>query len=58
MGKNVFEDLGFAKAEAAAMQARVTLAVEIENLVRTAVGIPLLPSGDAEPAAKGKAARE
>jgi recombination protein RecA len=36
------------------------LAVEIENLVRAAVGIPLLPTGAAEPAAqaKGKAARE
>jgi len=36
------------------------LAVEIENKVREAVGIPLLPTGDAEAAvqAKGKAARE
>ncbi len=36
------------------------LAVEIENLVRTAVGIPLLPTGEAssEAPGKGKAARE
>jgi recombination protein RecA len=36
------------------------LAVEIENRVREAVGIPLLPTGEAEPAAaaKGKATRE
>jgi recombination protein RecA len=35
------------------------LAVEIENLVRTAVGIPLLPTGEPEAAAgKTKAARE
>ena len=36
------------------------LAVEIENQVRAAVGIPLLPTGEADPAApgKGKAARE
>ncbi len=35
------------------------LAVEIENLVRAAVGIPLLPTGEPEAAAgKGKATRE
>lgn len=33
MGKNAFEDLGFPKAEAAALQARVTLAVEIERYI-------------------------
>jgi predicted XRE-type DNA-binding protein len=33
MGKNVFEDLGFPKAEAAALQARVTLALEIERYI-------------------------
>jgi predicted XRE-type DNA-binding protein len=33
MGKNVFSDLGFSKAEAAALQARVTLAVEIERYI-------------------------
>lgn len=33
MGKNVFADLGFSKAEAAALQARVTLAVEIERYI-------------------------
>jgi predicted XRE-type DNA-binding protein len=31
MGKNVFSDLGFPKAESAALQARVMLAVEIER---------------------------
>jgi hypothetical protein len=30
MSQNVFSDLGFSRAEAAALQARVTLAVEIE----------------------------
>jgi predicted XRE-type DNA-binding protein len=33
MSKNVFSDLGFSKAEAAALQARVTLAVEIERYI-------------------------
>jgi len=33
MGRNAFVDLGFSKAEAAALQARVTLAVEIENFI-------------------------
>src|ERR1700722_15707713 len=33
MGKNVFSVLGFSKAEAAALQARVTLAVEIERYI-------------------------
>jgi predicted XRE-type DNA-binding protein len=33
MGKNVFSDLGFSKAESAALQARVTLAVEIERFI-------------------------
>jgi predicted XRE-type DNA-binding protein len=33
MGKNVFSDLGFSKAEAAALQARVGLAVEIERYI-------------------------
>jgi len=33
MGKNVFSDLGFSKAEAVALQARVTLAVEIERFI-------------------------
>jgi predicted XRE-type DNA-binding protein len=33
MGKNVFEDVGFPTAEAAAWQARVTLAVEIERYI-------------------------
>ena len=33
MGKNAFADLGFSKAEAAALQARVTLAVEIERYI-------------------------
>jgi predicted XRE-type DNA-binding protein len=33
MSKNVFSDLGFSKAEAAAIQARVTLAVEIERYI-------------------------
>jgi predicted XRE-type DNA-binding protein len=33
VGKNVFSDLGFSKAEAAALQARVTLAVEIERYI-------------------------
>jgi predicted XRE-type DNA-binding protein len=33
MSKNVFSDLGFSKAEAAAMQARVSLAVEIERYI-------------------------
>src|ERR1700692_2217126 len=33
MGKNVFSDLGFSKSEAAARQARVTLAVEIERFI-------------------------
>lgn len=33
MSKNVFSDLGFSKGEAAAMQARVTLAVEIERYI-------------------------
>jgi predicted XRE-type DNA-binding protein len=50
MGKNVFSDLGFSKAEAAALQARVTLAVEIERYIEkngltqakaaTAFGVP------------------
>jgi predicted XRE-type DNA-binding protein len=50
MGKNVFADLGFSKAEAAALQARVTLAVEIERYIEkngltqakaaTAFGVP------------------
>jgi predicted XRE-type DNA-binding protein len=31
MGKNVFSDIGFSKAEAAALQVRVALAVEIER---------------------------
>ena len=34
MGKNVFEDLGFGKAEAAALQARVALALEVERYIR------------------------
>jgi predicted XRE-type DNA-binding protein len=33
MGKNVFSDIGFSKAEAAALQARVALAVEIERYI-------------------------
>ena len=33
MGKNVFEDLGFQKAEAVALQARVRLALEIERYI-------------------------
>ena len=33
MSRNVFSDLGFSKAEAAALQARVTLAVEIERYI-------------------------
>lgn len=33
MSKNVFTDLGFSKAEAAALQARVALAVEIERYI-------------------------
>jgi predicted XRE-type DNA-binding protein len=33
MSKNVFSDLGFSKAESAALQARVTLAVEIERYI-------------------------
>ena len=33
MRKNVSSDLGFSKAEAAALQARVTLAVEIERYI-------------------------
>lgn len=33
MSKNAFEDVGFPKAEAAAWQARVTLAVEIERYI-------------------------
>jgi predicted XRE-type DNA-binding protein len=33
MGKNVFSDLGFSKPEAAALQARVALAVEIERYI-------------------------
>jgi len=33
MRRNVFSDLGFSKAEAAALQARVTLAVEIERYI-------------------------
>jgi predicted XRE-type DNA-binding protein len=50
MSKNVFSDLGFSKAEAAALQARVTLAVEIERFIEkngltqakaaTAFGVP------------------
>jgi predicted XRE-type DNA-binding protein len=50
MSKNVFADLGFPKAEAAALQARVTLAVEIERFIEkngltqaraaTAFGVP------------------
>jgi predicted XRE-type DNA-binding protein len=50
MGKNVFSDLGFSKAEAAALQARVNLAVEIERYIEkngltqakaaTAFGVP------------------
>ena len=50
MAKNVFVDLGFSKAEAAALQARVTLAVEIERYIEkngftqakaaTAFGVP------------------
>jgi predicted XRE-type DNA-binding protein len=35
MSKNVFSDLGFSKAEAAALQARVTLAVEIERYIES-----------------------
>ncbi|HEY6620196.1 MAG TPA: XRE family transcriptional regulator [Steroidobacteraceae bacterium] len=33
MSKNVFSDLGFSRAEAAAIQARVSLAVEIERYI-------------------------
>ena len=33
MGKNVFSDIGFSKGEAAALQARVTLAIEIERYI-------------------------
>ena len=33
MGKNAFADLGFPAAEAAALQARVTLALEIERYI-------------------------
>jgi predicted XRE-type DNA-binding protein len=33
MSKNVFSDLGFSKADAAAMQARVSFAVEIERYI-------------------------
>jgi predicted XRE-type DNA-binding protein len=33
MSRNVFSDLVFAKGEAAALQARVTLAVEIERYI-------------------------
>jgi predicted XRE-type DNA-binding protein len=33
MGKNVFSDLGFSKGEAAALQARIALAVEIERYI-------------------------
>jgi predicted XRE-type DNA-binding protein len=33
MSRNVFSDLGFAKGEAAALQARVALAVEIERYI-------------------------
>lgn len=33
MSKNVFSDVGFSKSEAAALQARVTLAVEIERYI-------------------------
>ena len=50
MSKNAFADLGFSKAEAAALQARVTLAVEIERYIEkhgltqakaaTAFGVP------------------
>lgn len=50
MSKNVFSDLGFSKAEAAALQARVNLAVEIERYIEstgltqakaaTAFGVP------------------
>ena len=34
------------------------LAVEIENKVRTAVGIPLLPTGEADAPAKARPAKE
>jgi len=42
------------------LRENAALAVEIENLVREAVGIPLLPTGGTDPAApaKGKAAKE
>jgi predicted XRE-type DNA-binding protein len=33
MSKNAFADLGFSRAESAALQARVTLAVEIERFI-------------------------
>jgi hypothetical protein len=33
MSKNVFSDLGYSKADAAAMQARVSFAVEIERYI-------------------------
>ncbi len=33
MSRNVFDDLGFSKAEAVALQARVILAVEIERYI-------------------------
>ena len=42
------------------LRENASLAVEIENKVREAVGIPLLPTGEAvsPPPAKGKAAKE
>jgi predicted XRE-type DNA-binding protein len=33
MSKNVFEDLGFSRAQAAALQARVVLALDIERYI-------------------------